>query len=362
MIPMVDLKMQYQNHKADFDTAVATVLENTQFILGPNVQEFEKEAAAHLGVKHALSCASGTDALHLALLAAGIGPGDEVITSTFTFIATAEAICYVGAIPVFVDIDPQTFNLDPQLIDNAINEKTKAILAVHIFGQPADMPAIMALAKQHDLRVIEDCAQSFGAKINDQITGGIGLVGCHSFFPSKNLGCFGDGGMVTTNDDQIAEQIRVLRNHGSTQRYHHDVIGYNSRLDEIQACILRIKLQHISQFNQQRYDAAQKYSEALKDLVITPFEDKLGNHIYHQYTLLNPKRTLIMDALQKAQIACAIYYPIPLHQQNVFADDYRDISLPISEKVASECMSLPIFPEISDQQIELITTTIKRVF
>ena len=362
MIPMVDLKLQYQHYKNDFDSAIANVLQNTQFILGPNVQEFETEAAELLGVKHALSCASGTDALHLALLAAGIGPGDEVITSTFTFIATAEAICYVGATPVFVDIDPQTFNLDPQLVEHAINKKTKAILPVHIFGQPADMPAIMALAKQHDLIVIEDCAQSFGAHIDGQTTGGIGLAGCHSFFPSKNLGCFGDGGMVTTNDDHIAEQISILRNHGSKQRYHHDIIGYNSRLDEMQACILRIKLQHIKQFNEQRYAAAQKYSAALKDIVTPPYEDKLGNHVYHQYTLLSAKRELIMDALQNINIGCAVYYPIPLHKQNVFANEYRDITLPVSEKVASECMSLPIFPEITDEQIELITSTIKNVF
>ncbi len=362
MIPMVDLKLQYQNLKSEFDTAIADVLKNTQFILGPNVQQFETEAAKHLDAKHALSCASGTDALHLALLAAGIGPGDEVITSTFTFIATAEAIRYVGATPVFVDIDPKTFNLDPDLIEHAINKNTKALLPVHIFGQPADMKNIMALAQKHNLIVIEDCAQSFAAKVDGKVTGSIGLAGCHSFFPSKNLGCFGDGGMVTTNDDDIAEQIRIYRNHGSSKRYHHDVIGYNSRLDEMQACILRVKLKYIKQFNQQRYDAAQKYSAAIKDFVTPPYEDKLGNHVYHQYTLLSPKRDLIMKALQEKEIACAIYYPIPLHQQNVFANDYNDISLPVSERVASECMSLPIFPEISDEQIDLITSTIRSVF
>ena len=362
MIPMVDLKTQYHNLKAEIDTALLDVLENTHFILGPNVQQFEQEAADNLGVKHALSCASGTDALHLALLAAGIGEGDEVITSTFTFIATAEAIRYVGAIPVFVDIDPKTFNLDPDLIEKAINKNTKAILPVHIFGQPADMDAVMALGAKHKLKVIEDCAQSYGAKIKDQVTGGIGLAGCHSFFPSKNLGCYGDGGMVTTNDDSIAEQIRIFRNHGSSKRYHHDVIGYNSRLDEIQAAILRIKLRNIDQYNQNRYAAAQKYSEALKDVVAPPFEDKKGNHVYHQYTLLSPKRDAIMEKLQEAEIACAVYYPIPLHKQNVFVGDYKNASLPVSEHVASECMSLPIFPEITDQQIDSITTIIKSVF
>jgi len=362
MIPMVDLKLQYQNLKTDFDTAIGDVLNNTQFILGPNVQEFEKETAELLGAKHALSCASGTDALHLALLAAGIGPGDEVITSTFTFIATAEAIRYVGATPIFIDIDPKTFNLDPDLVELAINENTRALLPVHIFGQPADMNRIMLLASKHNLKIIEDCAQSFNAKFDNQTTGNFGLAGCHSFFPSKNLGCFGDGGMVTTNDDDIAEKIRIYRNHGSKKRYHHDVIGYNSRLDELQACILRVKLKHIQHFNQQRYDAAQKYSAAIKEFVTPPDEDKLGNHVYHQYTLLSPKRDLIMKALQDKNIACAIYYPIPLHQQNVFIDDYRDVSLPVSEHVASECMSLPIFPEINDEQIQLITATIRSVF
>ncbi len=360
MIPMVDLKTQYQQLKADIDAELEQVLNNTQFILGPNVQQFEKEAADYLKVKHAISCASGTDALHLALLAAGIGPGDEVITSTFTFIATAEAIRYVGATPIFIDIDPKTFNLDPNLIAAAINEKTKAILPVHIFGQPVDMSRIMQLAQQHNLLVIEDCAQSFGANIGDTITGGIGLAGCHSFFPSKNLGCYGDGGMVTTNDDSVADKIKMLRNHGSERRYHHDIIGYNSRLDEMQAAILRVKLRHISNFNQQRYRAAQQYSTALRDIVTPPYEDNIGQHVYHQYTLLSPKRDAIMEYLQQQKIACAIYYPIPLHQQNVFIDDYKGINLPVSEEVASQCLSLPIFPELSEAQIDTITSAIRQ--
>ena len=359
MIPMVDLKNQYKKLKPEIDALLDEVFETTAFILGPNVQKFEQEVASMLGVKHALSCASGTDALHLALRAAGIGPGDEVITSTFTFIATAEAICYVGAIPVFVDIDPQTFNLDPELVRQAINDKTRAILPVHLFGQPADMPRIMTLAEQHNLIVIEDCAQSFGAKVNDQYTGAIGLAGCHSFFPSKNLGCYGDGGMITLNDDALADEIRMLRNHGSRQRYHHDVIGYNSRLDEIQAAILRVKLRYIEEYNHNRYRVAQQYSSQLKDVVRTPHEDKIGNHVYHQYTLLSPQRDKIMKALSEKQIANAIYYPIPLHQQKAFSKEYADISLPVSEQVAKECMSLPIFPELTEAQITQITGTIK---
>jgi len=358
MIPMVDLKKQYHILKSEMDSALLDVLENTQFILGPNVQAFEAEAASYLGAKHALSCASGTDALHLALAAAGIGPGDEVITPTFTFIATAEAIRYVGAQPVFVDIDPQTFNLDPRLIAMAINERTRAILPVHLFGQPANMPEIMALAKQHHLLVIEDCAQSFGADIQGTMTGNFGLAGCHSFFPSKNLGCYGDGGMVTTNDDEIANKIRVLRNHGSAVRYHHDVIGYNSRLDELQAAILRVKLKNIREYNKQRYRVAQSYTEKLQGHVRPPFEDKIGQHVYHQYTLLTPKRDAVMKKLSENGIASAIYYPIPLHKQKVFVDDYADISLPVSERVAAECMSLPIFPELEEAQIKQITETI----
>ncbi len=358
MIPMVDLKKQYHILKNEIDSALSEVLENTQFILGPNVQAFEKEAANFLGARHALSCASGTDALHLALAAAGIGPGDEVITPTFTFIATAEAIRYVGATPVFVDIEANTFNLDTKQVADAINEKTRAILPVHLFGQPANMPAIMALAKQHNLLVIEDCAQSFGADIDGAMTGTIGLAGCHSFFPSKNLGCYGDGGMVTTNDDELAEKIRILRNHGSAQRYHHSVIGYNSRLDEMQAAILRVKLKRISDYNQNRYRVAQQYSEQLKDHVTVPHEDKLGQHVYHQYTVLTPHRDAIMKKLSEKNIASAIYYPIPLHKQDVFKQDYAKVSQPVSEKVASECMSLPVFPELEDAQIRLITQTI----
>ncbi len=359
MIPMVDLKKQYQLLKSEMDEQLQQVFDATQFILGPNVMAFEKEAAAYLKVKHALSCASGTDALHLALRAAGIKEGDEVITSTFTFIATAEAICYVGATPVFVDIDPKTFNLDPELVAQAITPRTRAIIPVHLFGQPANMPALMALAKQHKLITIEDCAQSFGAAVNGTMTGSFGIAGCHSFFPSKNLGCYGDGGMVTTDDDKLAADIRVLRNHGSQQRYHHDVIGYNSRLDEIQAAILRVKLRHIDTFNRERRRAAHTYSRLLAGSVITPFEDGIGNHVYHQYTVLTPKRDAIMQKLTAAQIANAIYYPIPLHRQKAFQHDYADISLPISEKVASECMSLPIYPELTDEQIGTIVNTIK---
>jgi dTDP-4-amino-4,6-dideoxygalactose transaminase len=356
---MVDLKLQYNNLKQEIDEKIIEALGNTQFILGPNVQTFEKEAAQHLGVKHALSCASGTDALHLALLAAGIGAGDEVITTSFTFIATAEAIRYVGATPVYVDIKADTLNIDADLIEAAITDKTRAIIPVHLFGQPADMNKIMSLADKHKLLVIEDCAQSYGAKIGNTATGGIGLAGCHSFFPSKNLGCYGDGGMVTTNDDAIAEQIKIYRNHGSSERYHHDVIGYNSRLDELQAVILRIKLKHIDEFNKERRRVAHSYSEQLKDIVTVPHEDGIGTHVYHQYTVLTDKREQIMAALSDKGIANAIYYPIPLHKQKAFEEECANVSLPVTEDTVKHCMSLPVFPEMTEEQIKLVCDTIK---
>jgi dTDP-4-amino-4,6-dideoxygalactose transaminase len=360
MIPMVDLKTQYISLKDEIDRAVLGVLESCAFILGPNVQAFEAEAAAYLGVKHAIGCASGTDALHLALRAAGIGEGDEVITSAFTFIATAEAIRYVGAIPVFVDIDPQSFNLDPAAVEAAITARTKAVMPVHLFGQPADLPRLAAVCEARGLLLIEDCAQSFGATVGGQQTGAFGLASGFSFFPSKNLGAYGDGGLVATGSDAVAAKVKALRNHGSEVRYYHDMLGYNSRLDEIQAAILRVKLRHIEEFNAGRRRAAHLYSELLAGLpVTTPHEDGIGVHVYHQYTLLSDQRDAIMSALQREGIACAIYYPVPLHQQKVFAADCAGQSLPVTEQVAARCVSLPIYPELQDADIHKIVGVIR---
>jgi dTDP-4-amino-4,6-dideoxygalactose transaminase len=359
MIPMVDLKTQYARLKDEIDAGLQQALAQCAFVLGPNVQAFEQEAAAYLGVQHAIGVANGTEALHLALRAAGIGPGDEVITSAFTFIATAEAIRYVGARPVFVDIDPRTFNLTPQTVEAAVTPKTKAVMPVHLFGQPCDMPGIQAVCARHGLKIIEDCAQSFGASIRGQQTGSLGLAAGFSFFPSKNLGGYGDGGLVTTNDETIARQVKMLRNHGSEVRYYHDVIGYNSRLDELQAVILRVKLRHIDEFNQGRRRAAHLYSELLADLPLTvPYEDGVGVHVYHQYTLLCDRRDDVMAALSQAGIASAIYYPVPLHRQKVFAADYAGASLPVTETVAARCLSLPIFPELTDEQVHRIADVI----
>jgi dTDP-4-amino-4,6-dideoxygalactose transaminase len=358
MIPMVDLKTQYHNLKDEIDRAVLDALESSQFILGPNVAAFEQEAADYLGANHAVAVASGTDALHLALLAAGVGPGDEVITSTFTFIATAEAVRYLGATPVFVDIDSRTFNIDPALIEQAITPRTKAVIPVHLFGQPAHLKVITEICDRHGLLLIEDCAQSFGAPAHGRKTGTYGAAGCYSFFPSKNLGCYGDGGLVVCQTDDMADRLRMLRNHGSRQRYHHDVIGFNSRLDEIQAAILRVKLRRIDEFNEGRRRVASLYNDLLWDMVQTPLIDGNGLHVYHQYTVMTNHRELIMAKLAEAGIASAIYYPIPLHRQAVFADDYAEAILPVAEHTVNRCLSLPIYPEMPEESIRLVADTI----
>lgn len=360
-IPMVDLKGQYETLKPEIDAAIIQALGETRFILGPNVQAFEKEAADYLGVKHAISCASGTDALHLALLAAGIKAGDEVITTAFTFIATAEAIRYVGATPVFVDILPDTLNIDPKQIRDAISEKTSAIIPVHIFGQPADMDEIMEIAQEHDLKVIEDCAQSFGSRYHGKMTGSIGDLGAFSFFPSKNLGCYGDGGLITTNTDNYAEQIKIYRNHGSSKQYHHDVIGYNSRLDELQAVILRIKLKHIDEYNQNRLNVAKTYNRLLAgSALVTPSIPKDSDHIFHQYTVLAKNRDQIKDHVISKEISSAVYYPVPLHQQKAFEKSAK-VSLPVTEDISKRCVSFPVFPEMTQQQIETVCQAILEV-
>ncbi len=282
-----------------------------------------------------------------------------MITTPFTFIATAEAICYAGATPVFVDIDPKTFNIDPALIEAAITPRTKALIPVHLFGQPADMAPIKAVCDKHQLTLIEDCAQSFGAAAGGKMTGTLGALGCFSFFPSKNLGCYGDGGLITCASEELAEQIKVLRNHGSRVRYHHSVIGFNSRLDDIQAAILRVKLRRIDEFNNGRRRVAHLYSELLGDIATVPYEDNKGVHVYHQYTLLTDRRDAIMATLSEKQISSAVYYPIPLHKQDVFASAYAGITLPVAEDVASRCMSLPVYPEMTDESVRLVAQTIR---
>ena len=367
-VPMVDLREQYLALKDGIDARLADVLERTHFIMGENVGAFEREAADYLGAAHAIGCANGTDALHLAMLALGLGPGDEVVTSPFTFIATAEAIAYVGATPVFVDIDPLTYNLDVARVEAALTPRTKAIVPVHLFGMPCDMPALAALAEAHGLVVIEDCAQSFGATVDGRQSGTLGDIGCFSFFPSKNLGAFGDGGMLTTDDDALAEKLRVLRAHGSAVRYHHSVIGYNSRLDEMQAAILREKLPHIDRFNAERRRVAARYDERLADLPLRrpPLAMPAGRGhvdavpVFHQYTLLSDRRERIMDALKAANIASAIYYPIPLHRQEAIAAHLAyETSCPIAEQYSERCFSLPVYPELDDRTVDRIADVVR---
>ena len=354
-IPMVDLRSQYHNLKSEIDTALADVLESTAFIFGPNVHALEQEIASYLKCKHAVSCSSGTDALHLALRALDLNPGDEIITPSFTFAATAEAIRYIGATPVFVDIDPVSFNLEPECIANAVTDKTRAIIVVHLFGNPVDLNAIKQITADKNIYLIEDCAQSFGGSYNNKKTGTFGDVACYSFFPSKNLGCYGDGGLVSTNNDAIAEKVKLLRNHGSPERYQHTVIGWNSRLDEIQAAILRIKLKHIDQYNESRRAVASRYSQLL-DVVVeqTPTEIANGYHVYHQYTVLVRHREKIQTALSEQKIASAIYYPTGLHQQPAFKDFANRCSLPHTESVSALCLSLPIYPELSLDTVDTI--------
>ncbi|NVK31536.1 MAG: DegT/DnrJ/EryC1/StrS family aminotransferase [Gammaproteobacteria bacterium] len=364
MIPMVNLKAQFAELESELSPKLSDALQGAMFVMGPTVHAFERACEDYLGVKHAISCASGTDALHFALRALGVGEGDEVITTAFTFIATAEAIAYVGATPVFVDICKKTFNLDIACVEAAITPKTKAIMPVHLFGQPANLDALRSLCDAHDLLLIEDCAQSFGASTPLGQTGAVGHSAGYSFFPSKNLGCYGDGGLVVTQDDEVAALMRSYRNHGSDVRYYHDRIGYNSRLDELQAVILHTKLQYIDRYNARRREVAHRYSAALGEYLTTPYEDGYGMHVYHQYTLLADDRAAIQSALAEREIASAVYYPVPLHRQKAFGPSYASVSLPVTERVAESCLSLPICANISnaevDQVIEAVISAVRK--
>jgi UDP-2-acetamido-2-deoxy-ribo-hexuluronate aminotransferase len=359
MIPMVDLKKQFNDIKQELFDVLTEVLESSQYILGPKVQELEKSIAAYHGVSEAVGVASGTDALHLALDAIGIGEGDEVITTPFTFFATAEAILYTGATPVFVDIEPDTMNIDPGRIEKSITRRTKAIVPVHIFGHPADMERIQAIAKEYSLSVIEDCAQSFGAGIKGQKTGSFGDAGCFSFYPSKNLGAFGDGGMVVLGDDAIAADIRKLRNHGSVGAYKHESVGFNSRLDEIQAAVLLVKLRRIDAYNQQRRQVASLYNTLLSGAVALPVERPGCTHVYHQYTIRTQKRNELQSHLRENNVSSVVYYPIPLHlQEAVSFLGYKKGDFPVAEETAEKVLSLPIFPGLEEVTVRKIADII----
>lgn len=358
-IPMVDLKAEYELIGRELEEIIRAALVAAQYIGGPNVRAVEEEVAAYCGVRHAIACASGTDALMLALRACGIGPGDEVITTPFTFVATASTISMCGAMPVFVDIDPQTYNLDPAQVEAAITPRTRAIVPVHLYGQPAHLQPLAVLCRKYGLRLVEDAAQSFGAEYGGKKSGAYGDVGCFSFYPSKNLGAFGDGGMVITDDGDLAAQVRLLANHGSSERYHHTVLGYNSRLDEIQAAILRVKLKRVDDFNRRRRRIADAYNIrfAERGLVI-PYEDGRGVHVFHQYTLQSDYRDAISAALAVEGIASAIYYPIPLHRQALYVRQYQHITLPVTERIVKKVISLPISPMLAEAQVDRIASIV----
>jgi len=346
-IPILDLRPEIEALWDELQEAITRVLRSGQFILGPEVNAFEQEVAAYLGVKHAIGLNSGTDALVIGLRALGIGSGDEVITTSFTFFATAEAISQVGATPVFVDIDPKSFNIDPNLIEEKITPRTKAILPVHLYGRPAEMGAILDLADQYGLKVLEDCAQAFGASYHGKKVGTLGHAGAFSFFPSKNLGAYGDGGLLVTNDDQVAETARMLRAHGARRKYFNEAIGYNSRLDALQAAILRVKLPHVDAWNQARREAARRYNELLDDVPGLELPEVSEGHVFHQYTVrvFEGRRDEVKRKLAEAGIGTMVYYPVPLHQLPVYAS--LGYALPETERAAGEVLSLPIWPQIN---------------
>ena len=362
MIPILDLKEQYHSLREEMLRAVEGVFEGGAFINGPNVKALEGEVAAYVGAAHGIGLNSGTDALHLALRALDIGAGDEVITTPFTFVATTEAIGIVGATPVFVDIDPLTYNMDPALIEAAITPRTRAILPVHLYGHPAPMDEIMAIARKHSLAVVEDCAQAIGAKIGEQFVGTFGEFGAFSFFPSKNLGAYGDGGMAVTNDAALAERVRSLRAHGGRVKYHHEELGVNSRLDELQAAILRVKLPHLETWIENRRAVAARYNEAFAGSGLQLPSDSPGSrHAYHQYTIRVRDRDKVQKELQAAGVQTMVYYPVPLHLQKVHETFGQGPgTFPHSEAAANEVISIPMFPELRpDVQNQVITAVQK---
>ena len=371
-IQMVDLKSQYMKIKPQVDNAINDVLSSTQFINGEHVKSFQKELANYLGVKHVITCANGTDALQISMMALGLKPGDEVITPSFTYIATAEVIGLLGLKPVFVDCDPKTFNISVEEVEKAITKKTKAIVPVHLFGQSSDMKSIMNLAKKHDLFVIEDNAQAIGSDYlgfnKPQKTGTIGNVGCTSFFPSKNLGCYGDGGAMMTNDDELAEKLRMIANHGQSKRYYHDMVGCNSRLDNIQAAVLRIKLKELDQYIQNRQKAANYYDQNLKELnqLTLPYRSMESNHVFHQYTLKlneNIKRDELIEFLAKKNIPAMVYYPVPAHHQKMFSEiPNSHTNMKVTNELSSRVFSLPMHTELSSLQQDFIIDNLFRFF
>jgi dTDP-4-amino-4,6-dideoxygalactose transaminase len=352
-IPMVDPAAEYRMLKQDIDAAVNRVLGSGRYVLGPEGEALEREIAAYVGAPHAVGCNSGTDALHLPLVVIGAGPGDEVVVPAFTFFATAEAVSYTGATPVFADIDPQTFNISLKSLTEKVTAKTRAVIVVHLFGQCAALEEIAAFCRERRLVLIEDCAQALGAEYRGRRAGGWGDFGCFSFYPTKNLAAVGDAGMITASSKEHDATLRMLRHHGSRQTYLHERVGWNSRLDELQAAVLRVKLKRLEDFNAARRRVAQRYREKLKGVVL-PVEDARGKHVYHQFTLRSERRDAIREALAADGIASSVFYPIPLHRQPAYAEANRDLSLPASEAAAKTVLSLPINPLLDDARVDRI--------
>jgi dTDP-4-amino-4,6-dideoxygalactose transaminase len=359
MIPFLDLKAQYQTIKPEIDEAVARVLESTQFVLGPEVAAFESEFAAYSGAQYAVGLNSGTSALHLALLAAGIGPGDDVITAPFTFVATVAAIDYTGARPVFVDIDPRSYTLDPALIEQAITPRTKAIIPIHLYGQPADMAPILEIARKHHLLVIEDAAQAHGAEYRGQRVGSLADMACFSFYPGKNLGAYGEAGLVTTNNPDYARAIRIRRDWGQERKYYHEVPGYNYRMDAIQAAILRVKLRHLEDWTEARRVRVAEYNRLLSNVII-PFARPDSRHVYHIYAIRSPQRDQLQIALRDQGIQTGIHYPFAVHELPAYAHlGYYSGQFPHAEQAAREVLSLPIYAELPLDSIPHIAAAIR---
>lgn len=370
-IQMVDLLGQYEKIKPEVDAALMNVITTAAFINGPEVKSFEKELAAYLGVKHVIACGNGTDALQVAMMALGLKPGDEVITASFTFVATVEVLALLGLVPVFADVLPGTFNLDPADVARKVTPRTKAIVPVHLFGQSADMDAMLAIAREYDLRVVEDACQSIGADHSGangkRKSGTVGDIGVTSFFPSKNLGCYGDGGALFTNDDDLAHLIRRVCNHGSEERYYHEVIGVNSRLDSMQAVVLRIKLRHLDAYAKARNAAAAAYDNVFSriDGISIPERSPFSSHVFHQYTLriANGQRDALRKHLETEGVPAMVYYPVPCHLQNAYKSDrFQDGSLPVTEQLTKEVISLPMSTELDQDQLEHITRAVTKFF
>ena len=363
-IPYLDLPAQIRGIRKDLDAAIARTLDNCSFCLGPDVTQFAKDFAKYIGTEHCVAVNSGTSALHIAMLLLGVGPGDEVVTTPFTFVATSWAISYVGAKPVYVDIDDATFNLDPKLIESAITPRTKAVMPVHLYGHPFDLDPILAICKKHKLPLVEDTAQSHGAKYKGKIVGAFGDISCFSFYPGKNLGACGEGGALLTNNPAFAARARSLREHGSTVRYYHDEVGYNYRMEGIQGAVLGVKLKHLEKWLCERRRVAKRYAELLTGTPLQlPRDAGNAQSAYHLYVVRHPRRDDLKKHLEANGIGCALHYPVPLHLQKCYANlGHKSGDFPVAEKAARECLSLPIYPELTDAQIQRVVEVIKGFF